>query len=468
MRNLKKIGLSIAVISALGLGFSGCGSSGGGSNPPPEDPPSGETQTGKVADGYLDKAKVCLDKNTNGKCDSDEPNTLSTDGSYSLNVDKADKGKYPIIVEVLTTTKDLDDGNFIANAYTLSAPKDSTGFISPITTLIKNEMDKYPVLTKVDATQRISKKLNLTSTDTKLLSDYVANDSDGESKKIHEVGKVVAKLQGALEVKLTQDTVMTNDNKKASVSLILDNIYKDIATTSAQINSGTLASAIDTTTKVANTVVSAEDITTTSNLLSLTKTAVSAIPKDLMVSDMFMFDDYSNSKLRYQKLDIANNRMLEASAPLNKTTDYVKSNASNGEDVSISADGHVIITAIGDSEQDYIDDYGHNYNVKFDMNALVTLDLSQKSYTLKEILKVYQKFSTNVGTNTLFTDLTTVFPNIATKYDTTMNFTSDDKIILMKTYDTASADGYPKTTKFSTTVFLNKSAMDKILNVLQN
>ena len=43
MKNLTKIGLSVAMILALSLGFNGCGSS--SSNPPPADPPKSTTKT---------------------------------------------------------------------------------------------------------------------------------------------------------------------------------------------------------------------------------------------------------------------------------------------------------------------------------------------------------------------------------------------------------------------------------------
>ena len=38
------------------------------------------TLAGKVADGYLIGAKVCLDKNQNDQCDEGEPHAFSTSG----------------------------------------------------------------------------------------------------------------------------------------------------------------------------------------------------------------------------------------------------------------------------------------------------------------------------------------------------------------------------------------------------
>ena len=281
MGNFKNISLSIALLTTLN--FTGCG---GGSSSTSND---NSSVKGKVADGYLDNAKVCLDKNENGKCDSDEPSILSKNGSYNLNISKSDQDKYPILVEVITSTVDLDDNNNVVNGYTLTAPKDSTEFISPITTLIQHEIEKCPALTKDEATNKVSKKLNLTSTDTKLLTDYVTNNSDSELSKLHEVGKVVAKLQGELESKLTQSAIMTDENKKASVSQILDNIYSDINNTSSQIANGTLSSAIDTTTKVNNTNITDSDIAVATKSIELIKTNTTVKMENILTIPMFTF-----------------------------------------------------------------------------------------------------------------------------------------------------------------------------------
>lgn len=80
--------------------FTSCG--GGGSSSSSN---SSNTQnislsiTGKVVDGYIKNAAVCLDININGLCDSGEPNTNSLeDGSFSFSSITLEKNKiYPII-----------------------------------------------------------------------------------------------------------------------------------------------------------------------------------------------------------------------------------------------------------------------------------------------------------------------------------------------------------------------------------
>lgn len=62
--------LTLATVYATTILFIGCGSSDSNSTEVANDY---VTLGGNVADGYLVGAKVCLDKNSNSKCDSDEP-----------------------------------------------------------------------------------------------------------------------------------------------------------------------------------------------------------------------------------------------------------------------------------------------------------------------------------------------------------------------------------------------------------
>jgi len=79
---------------------------------------------GAVADGYLENAKVCLDMNINGKCDTNEPSTRTdANGQYQLTVNsQADADKYPVLVEVTTDTTDKDTGQAVSKPYSLMAP----------------------------------------------------------------------------------------------------------------------------------------------------------------------------------------------------------------------------------------------------------------------------------------------------------------------------------------------------------
>lgn len=87
---MKKHLVTIAAVLIVGL-IAGCG--GGGSSPA-----TTTSVSGKVADGYLVGATVFLDKDGNYQLDVGEPSTTTdANGAYTLNVDPADVGKYPLL-----------------------------------------------------------------------------------------------------------------------------------------------------------------------------------------------------------------------------------------------------------------------------------------------------------------------------------------------------------------------------------
>ena len=103
--------------------------------------------SGKVADGYLVGATVFLDKNGNYQLDAGEPSTTTdANGAYTLNMDPADVGNYPIVVMATKgVTVDTDTNQPIQNSYVLSMPKDSvsgtvSNFISPMSTQVREMM----------------------------------------------------------------------------------------------------------------------------------------------------------------------------------------------------------------------------------------------------------------------------------------------------------------------------------------
>ena len=108
--------------------------------PAPSPAPSTTNITTRVVDGAIGNALVCLDKNSNGKCDSDElQGRTDAAGNVTLAVPSADVGKYPIIASVGTDAVDVDHGP-VTQAYTLAAPADQTGVISPLTTLVQQSV----------------------------------------------------------------------------------------------------------------------------------------------------------------------------------------------------------------------------------------------------------------------------------------------------------------------------------------
>ena len=158
-----------------------------------ESSPETTTVTGVVADGYLYKARVCVDLNRNKKCDckdegGNEPCAYTDEnGKYTLQITEEQK-KYPIVAEVIAgETIDKDTGQKVDKGYVLEAPapedvKEEMGKnevpVTPLTTLVKQQIDLTPGLTLKDAETKVKAKLGLTEENASLIDDYVAKPYD--------------------------------------------------------------------------------------------------------------------------------------------------------------------------------------------------------------------------------------------------------------------------------------------------
>ncbi len=151
---------------------------------------------GRVADGYLVGATVCLNINLNRKCDNSEPSDETISGGhYSINLPKGiDKNDYPIVAEVPKGAIDEDDGKPIEHGYTLSAPAGKPFFISPISSVIhtKSLVEK---ITGQQAADKLKLELGLEQS-FDMFGDYISSDEMGVStkKKIHTIAKITAKI----------------------------------------------------------------------------------------------------------------------------------------------------------------------------------------------------------------------------------------------------------------------------------
>ena len=213
--------MSLAVL--LALSYSGCGGSSTSSNDPEVVP-----LKGVAIDGYLENAKVCLDLNLNRTCDSDEPSAYTDkDGKFIFMVKKSKVGSSPIIVEAIAgKTIDKDTAKTVANSFTLSAPKGQY-VVTPITTLIQNELENNATISVKKAAANLSKKLNLTPKSEKLLTDYVANT---QLHKLHELAKTVVELMVKIEGQIVTnlDINKTKETKKGLDYLVNNKIIENI------------------------------------------------------------------------------------------------------------------------------------------------------------------------------------------------------------------------------------------------
>ena len=188
---MKRNLLAAATLLTVGL-MAGCGS-----NSAPT-----TSITGKVADGYLANATVFMDKNNNYQLDPGEPFAITdANGAYTLDIDPADLGKYPIVaLATKNVTKDSDNPNTtIANSYVLSMPSDSvsgtvnSNFISPVSSQLRVMMDTGNYASMQDAMSALSSKLGLGSTGTNLMADYLA----ANNTPLHTAATNMATLMGS-------------------------------------------------------------------------------------------------------------------------------------------------------------------------------------------------------------------------------------------------------------------------------
>jgi len=134
------------------LVLSACGGGGGGGGGGGTSAVQTKATTITVIDGYIKDAVVCVDKNENGACDDGETKgTTSADGKVTLNIPEADVGKYRIVAYVPATAIDSDTGEEVGTAFTLIAPKEHSGVVSPFTTLVVQKLNANKNLSFSDA-----------------------------------------------------------------------------------------------------------------------------------------------------------------------------------------------------------------------------------------------------------------------------------------------------------------------------
>lgn len=194
--------------------------------------------SGKVADGYLSGAKVCLDLNKNKVCDDGEPSTTSTTGGeFSLEgVTQQQLDTFPLLVEVVVgKTIDEDSPNTpIDKKYTLTAPA-GYSFISPLTTMVQSEIEDNGVSAEA-AKGSVQAKLGTTLD---LGSDYVAGASAGDNSKefsrLHKVARVTTiVLQD--NIKLVEQLLVGKDvSFEDLVGLIVKKVLASLDTISNQV-----------------------------------------------------------------------------------------------------------------------------------------------------------------------------------------------------------------------------------------
>ncbi|WP_026084393.1 MULTISPECIES: hypothetical protein [unclassified Vibrio] len=245
---------------AIALGIAGCGSDSSGSSTTDT---GGSTATSvsltaKAADGYLVGANACLDLNSNKVCDKDEPSAVTgDDGSFTIdNLTQEQLEQGTLLIEVVAgQTIDTDNpGVVLSKSYRLTAPPKSV-FISPLTTLIQNEIESGSSLE--EAKTAIQEKLGTTLD---LTQDYIEakNNNDlADAQKaafenLHRVAQVTASVMAENTDALSETaagagisvealTVLINEE----VTRVLEEVVKNIKAAGDNFNPSDIAGSIN-------------------------------------------------------------------------------------------------------------------------------------------------------------------------------------------------------------------------------
>ena len=222
MHQRNKLGIMIAS-ALLATGCGGGGGSGSSSSDSGEPTVQDVSISGRAADGYLVQATVCADLNANGQCDAGEPTTTSgAGGTFSLDVPENQLGVEIVVQAIANLTVDEDDNQPVPKGFTLRSPiipEADKQFVSPVTTMVADEMKKSASTTLEQAKQAVSQRLNTTFDP---ISDYVAAAKDSSNvsaqqnaERLHRIAQVTTRVMAEIEnnvspVSYTHLTLPTN------------------------------------------------------------------------------------------------------------------------------------------------------------------------------------------------------------------------------------------------------------------
>ena len=281
------------------------------------------TVSGKVIDGYISGAKVCIDLNKNGKCDANEASTLSdSNGNYTLSFPPSVPNMNLIAVINATSSKDKDDGGATIStaggkSYTLLAPAPSSSssntHITPLTTLVSGLMATSGLSAQAAQSQVL---LNFSQPPTLPLLNYDFTDSGSNSGSTQSqmLAKVIVSAIASAQNALTSSTSYTTsaDPDQAGYTAITQ-IVPSALNTIIDPDSGNLKTAVstlssavtsvgETSKQIANSVASSVALSTQTLGSSKSTPTASAVINGFVVVNNSNGDTYSNSTSTYNQI----------------------------------------------------------------------------------------------------------------------------------------------------------------------
>jgi hypothetical protein len=197
MNSSLRIALSAIFIASLAA----CGGGGGGGSTAV----SGAALSGKVIDGPIAGATVCLDVNSNNACDTGEP-TATTDatGNYTLPSYTDSTDGMQILAIVPAGAIDLDTNTAVTTGYVLMAPASNPSAVTPLTTLVSTQMLANPSLSAASAEQATIVTNRLSAQTSSVLDVDVT-----KTPELHKIARATATAMGQAQATLNSSNVFT-------------------------------------------------------------------------------------------------------------------------------------------------------------------------------------------------------------------------------------------------------------------
>ena len=236
-----------------------------------------ESISGKVLGSLIQGAKVCVDENLNGRCDSTDGFTVFTDvsGGYTIGNLTPDLFNLPIVVEVPQNALIVDpvtgSTSAVGTEYRLSFPPSElpNRFVSSLSTLVSSE---YARLGNIEAAKTaVADQLNsagFTYTTDELLENYVdiatADDATAEDIKNYNGAKLAGQV-----LRESQAITASNDQLAAEallelavdkVFLSLDLIEVNASNSETLINQVAAELIVETVKEAVDLEITAEDV----------------------------------------------------------------------------------------------------------------------------------------------------------------------------------------------------------------